>query len=330
MLPRFTSREEVRLMRARFAAPFFLAAAACSPAGPSAAPASVHPTEIRLAGGSLRIVNLYRIQETVLREERGRPANAIVDRLVREVYVPFPEFWNGYLGDESAFREWAPKLLDPAHPIHSRLGPVAAVALDRRFAEGVEWIARTTGRKPEGTWYIVFGPGWTDMGGLGGIGMVADFTVLEPDSARIAGLLPHELTHQVHGAASATDPDAGTVLHRIVSEGFASYVAWVYGGGAVSPAGALMYTEAQWNSARAREAELIAAVRPILGSRERKDLDLVASRSDHLVPTAPAAAGYYLGFRIIQAYVANRGPGSWKEIYNLPAREVLQRSGWLP
>lgn len=316
-------------MTSRFATPLLLLAAACTAGQPSGAPAPAVSTELRLAGGSLRVVNLYRTQANVLRAGSGQPADTVIDRLVQEVYAPFPEFWNGYLGDESAFRKWAPALLDPAHPIHARLAPLEAMALDRRFTEGAEWITRTTGRKPEGTWYIVFGPGWTDMGGLGGIGMVADFTVLEPDSARIARLLPHELTHQVHGAAAATDPDAGTVLHRIVSEGFASYVAWVYGRGAVTPAGALMYTEAQWDSARAHEPELTATVRPILDSRERKDLDAVGSRSDRLVPGTPTAAGYFIGFRLVQAYVADRGTDSWKEIYDLPAREVARRSGLL-
>ena len=120
------------------------------------------------------------------------------------------------------------------------------------------------------------------------------------------------------------------MLYRIVSEGFASYVAWVYGRGTVTPAGALMYTEAQWDSARAHEPELRAAVRPILDSRERKDLDLVASRGSRLIPGTPTAAGYFLGFRIVQAYAANQGPDSWKEIFDLPAREVVRRSGWLP
>ena len=167
-------------MTSRLSAPLFLLPAACSAGQPSSAPAPAVQTELHLAGGGLRIVNIYRIQAKVLREGSGQPADTIIDRLVREVYAPFPEFWNGYLGDESAFRKWAPSLLDPEHPIHTRLAPLEAVALDRRFTAGAEWIFRTTGRKPEGTWYIVFGPGWTDMGGLGGIGMVADFTVLEP------------------------------------------------------------------------------------------------------------------------------------------------------
>ena len=307
-----------------------LLAAACAPAAPETGAPAAPPVELTLAGGDLRVINLYRIQGEILRDGVGQPADSVVARLAREVYTPYTRFWNGYLGDEAAFREWAVKLLAPDHPVHARLERLAALGLDRRFSEGVDWIARTTGRRPEGTWYIVFGPGWTDMGGLGDIGMVADFTQMVPDSAAIANILPHELTHQVHGASSARagDPDGGTVLERIVNEGFASYVAWVYGGGARTPAEALMYREPDWAWAVAHERELAAAVRPILASRERKDLDFVASRGDRIIEGAPGAAGYFLGFRIVEAYVAKRGKDAWKEIYDLPVGEVVARSGY--
>ncbi|HEU5050355.1 MAG TPA: DUF2268 domain-containing putative Zn-dependent protease [Gemmatimonadales bacterium] len=306
---------------------------ACAPGSvpaqtPSPAPHPA-PVELRLADGDLRVVNLYRIQTEVLRAGRGEPADTLVNRLVHRLYAPYTEFWNGYLGEEADFREWAVKLLDPAHPIHTRLAPLDAVRLDRRFTEGVDWIVRTTGHRPAGTWYIVFGPGWTDMGGLGGIGMVADFTRLTPDSAALANLLPHELTHQVQSALERGDPDVGTVLHRIVGEGFASYVAWVYAGGKRTPAEALMYREQEWTWALAHERELLAAVRPILASRERKDSDRVASRSDHLIEGAPGAGGYFLGFRLVQAYLEKRGKDAWREIYDLPVAEVVRRSGYL-
>lgn len=283
--------------------------------------------ELHLADGALRVVNLYRLQAEVLRATAGAPADSTIDQLVRTVYAPYTEFWAGYLGDEAAFRRWAPKLLEPEHPIHAGLEPLLDVALDRRFSEGVEWIERTTGRRPAGTWYIVFGPGWTDMGGLGGIGMVADFTRMRPDSAAIANVLPHELTHQVHGRR-AGDPDAGTVLDRIISEGFASYVAWVHGGGSRSEARSLMYSEDEWQWALAHERELFDAAQPIFTSRERSDGDRVASRGEQLIAGGPGAAGYFIGLRIVQAYVAQHGPDSWQDIYDLPVAEVLERSGY--
>jgi hypothetical protein len=281
------------------------------------------PAELPLADGSLRVINLYKLQGVVLHETAGAPSDRAIERLVREVYAPYTRFWAGYLGDEAAFRAWVPKLLEPGHEIHSRLEPLLDVALDRRFIESVEWIERTTGRRPDGTWYIVFGPGWTDMGGMGEIGMVADFTRMQPDSTSIANLLPHELAHQVHGSSRTNDPDAGTVLHRMISEGFASYVAWVYSAGARTPAQALGYTEEEWSWAVEHERELFDAVRGIIDSHERRDSDRIAARREHLIPGSPGAAGYFLGFRMVQAYVAAHGEGSWMGIFDLPVREVL-------
>ncbi|MGE5090528.1 MAG: DUF2268 domain-containing putative Zn-dependent protease [Bacillota bacterium] len=287
------------------------------------------PTELWLADSSLHVVNLYKLEGVALRETAGQPQSAIVDRLVHDVYAPWTTFWNGYLGGEGDFREWATgKLLAPDHPVRTRMAALLDVGLDRRFIDGTDWIRRTTGRRPRGTWYIVFGPGWTDMGGLGGIGMVADFTKMQPDAEAIAGILPHELTHQVHGSspARANDPDRGTVLDRIVSEGFASYVAWVYAGGRRTPAQALMYPEDGWSWALAHEADLRVAAAPLLRSKRREDVDRVSSRSEHLIAGSPGADGYFLGYRLVQAYVAKRGRDSWKEIYDLPVADVVTRA----
>jgi hypothetical protein len=287
--------------------------------------------ELELAGGSLRVVNLYKLQAEALSATAGAPRDSTIARLVRDVYAPYSRFWAGYLGDEAEFRRWTVTLLEPEHPIHERLEPLLDVALDRRFTEGVEWLERTTGRRPVGTWHIVFGPGWTDMGGLGDIGMVADFTRMRPDSAAIANLLPHELTHQVHGSAAgrAADPDAGSVLERIISEGFASYVSWVYGDGRRTEAQALGYSPDEWAWSVAHERELFDAVQPILSSRERDDTDRVAARREQLIDDAPGAAGYFIGLRIVQSYVARNGPDAWKDIYDLPVRQVLAGSGYV-
>ena len=289
------------------------------------------PAELRLAGGDLHVINLYKLQSEVLLGSAGEPADTVIVRLVRSVYEPYTGFWQGYLGDEAAFREWAAELLAPDHPIHSRVVPLLDAELDRRFDDGVAWIDSTTGRRPAGTWYIVFGPGWTDMGGLTGIGMVADFSRMEPDSAAIAGILPHELTHQVQGAtaAHAADPDAGTVLDRVVGEGFATYVAGVYAAGERTDAENLGYSSAEWEWALAHEAGLVAALRPILSSRDRDDIDLVAARNAQLIEGAPGAAGYFIGLRIVQAYVDRHGDESWKELYDMPVRDVLAKSGYL-
>lgn len=286
------------------------------------------PVEVDVAEGSLRLVNLYRVQARILLDEAGQPEERVVARLVEEVFTPYPEFWAGYLGDEAAFRRWAPALLDPDHPIHDRLPVLLALDLDRQFEDAVEWMESTTGRRPAGRWYILFGPGWTNMGGLGDGRMLADFSNMPPDSAQIAGLLPHELTHQVHKVAEVDDPDGGTVLYRILAEGLACYAAWVHAAGQRTPAWAVSFNERQWDWALEHEEALWEAAQSILASRDRADTDLVSHRGRQLIPGSPGAAGYFLGFRMVQAYVAAHGPDSWHEILEMPVAQVLARSGY--
>lgn len=289
------------------------------------------PAEQVLAGGSLRVVNVYRTEALVLHEMAGQPAEAVVDRLAREVYAPHRTFWDGYIGDEANFREWAAEtLLDTTTAIYTQLAPLGRVPLDSLYEDAAAWLFAETGRQPEGTWYLVVGPGWTNMGGMSDGMMVVDFTKMEPDAAAIAAILPHELTHQVHGPAltRAGDPDRGTVLHRIISEGFATYVATVHSHGAMTPAQALWYSPAEWDWGVQHEAELWAAAQPLLSSTSREDIGRVADRQDQLIEGSPTAAGYFLGVRIVQAYVARHGADSWKELFDLPVREVVARSGF--
>lgn len=288
------------------------------------------PVERTLGDGNLRIVSLYRPEAEALLDTAGRSRSEVLDRLVRDVYAPWPRFWNGYLGDEAAFRSWADEaLFDPSHPVHRTLPSLLEAQLDSLFTASQAWLLETTGKSPHGTWYLVYGPGWTDMGGLGDIGMVADFTRQSTDAARLASILPHELTHQVHGMRPA-DPDAGSVLDRTVGEGLATYAAWVHDGRQGPPAAALGYTEAEWAWSLAHERELMAAIAPTFDSRRRADLDRIASRSERVLPDGPGAAGYFTGLRIVQAWVARHGDDRWVDLLDLPVRRVLETSGYSP
>jgi hypothetical protein len=286
------------------------------------------PAETVLADGSLRIVNLYKTEAVIVRDSRDRPGKEVVDRLVREVYSPFAPFWQGYLGDEAAFREWAgEKLLAPNGPIGSRLPACLDLDLDKLFTASAKWLIETTGHRSRGTWYIVFGPGWTNMGSLGDLGMVLDFTRQDPDRKAVEFTLPHELTHQANAARPA-DPDSGTVLERIISEGLACYAAYVFAAGRQTPAESVGYSDEEWGRAIAHEKELAAAASPYLESKLRRDADQLAARNRRLLDSGPTAAGYFLGFRIMQRYIEKRGAASWIEAIDLPVREVLSRSGY--
>jgi hypothetical protein len=286
------------------------------------------PREVSLADGRLRVINLYKLQGSILLRSQNHPSAEIIDQLTRDVYTPYSSFWQGYLGDEATFREWAEtKLLATGHPIRSRLSAVLNLDLDGLFTQSSKWVYQVSGKQPRGTWYVVFGPGWTNMGGLGDTGMVLDFTRQEQNREAIEFILPHELTHQVN-AARPNDADQGTALQRIVSEGLASYAAYVWAAGRKTPAQSVFYTSEEWQWAVAHENQLIAAARPYLASKERKDDDRLAARNQRLLEGGPAAAGYFLGFRIIERYVEKRGPKSWTEVIDLPVRKVLETSGY--
>jgi len=204
----------------------------------------------------------------------------LLDRLARDVYRPYASFWQGYLGDEAKFRDWAgASLFASDHPIHTRLEGLLDLRLDSLFTTSAIWLVKATGRRPRGVWYIVFGPGWTDMGGCTDGTMVADFAKLEPDREVIEFKLPHELTHMVHGASAGqrNDPDSGTVLQRIVSEGLASYATYMYAAGRRTAAQSTGYTDAEWAWALDHEQELTTAAQPYLRSRSRPDLNRFAS-----------------------------------------------------
>ena len=289
------------------------------------------PAEQTLADGRLHVINVYRAQALALAEVREEPSDSTIERLVRGAYRPYAEFWGSYLGDEETFREWSREtFLRSDSPLDARLDAFLDLDLDAAFESGSAWVEAQTGRPPQGTWYIAFGPGWTDMGGIGGSTMVADLSKVTVDPARLPHLVVHELVHQIHGPSLARtdDPDRGTVLDRIVSEGLATYAAHIHAAGTRSPAAAVGYSEEEWHWSLEHVVELAAATALLLGSRERADLDRVSSRGESVLTPGVGAPGYFLGFRIVEAYVAAHGPGSWTEIVDLHVREALERSGY--
>ena len=289
------------------------------------------PVEMYAADSALRIINIWQVEATDLLKFEGVSHPQLLDQLTRDVYRPYTSFWQNYLGGENSFREWAETgLLATDSPIHARISPMVELRLDSLFTDIASWLVSVTGRRPQGVWYAVFGPGWTDMGGFTDGTMVADFTKIEPKRDTIEFKLPHELTHMLHGASNAqrSDPDSGTVLQRIISEGLASYATYVYARGQYSPAQSVGYSASDWTWALAHERELINAARPYLGSRTQADKNLFAARSERLVDSGPPAVAYFLGFRIVQAYAAKHGARAWVDVIDLPVREVVSRSGY--
>lgn len=280
-------------------------------------------------GGCVRVHHLWKRQLAALDRTAGRPAEERTAALVAEVYRPYQEFWVGYVGDEAAFAKWARTRLDlEGDP---RRAIPFTVNTEAMILDASRRVAAFAGRPaPCSDWYLVYGPGWTNMGGLTKIGMVVDFLGMPRDGGAedFRVYLPHEVAHLVFGPAHAADPDAGTLLARIVEEGFASYFSRLYWGRGLTPARALGYTEAEWRWALAHERELWALAAPQLRSRDRAVLERFSAVRSRPLPGGPGKVGYFLGYRMAEAYVARHGRRSWRKLFSLPYARILEESGF--
>jgi hypothetical protein len=278
--------------------------------------------------GCVRVHHVWKRQ--VLAAQRAAGDAAAHETLATEMaYTPFSAFWSGYVGDEAAFarvlarRDLAtdPRLLVP---FNADLGRMIIDATRRE--EGY------SGLKACADWYVIFGSGVANAGGLYDGTMLLDiFGLSDPDPLReVRTLLPHELNHVSFNRGRAGDPDAGTALSAIIAEGFASWYTDLYWGDELGPADALNYTGEQWAWALAHEADLWALAEPHLYARDRPTIDRFRSARERIRPDAPGKIGYFLGYRIIDAYVQRHGPDSWQALFTMPVRKILGDSGYAP
>jgi hypothetical protein len=272
----------------------------------------------------VRVHDLSKIQLRTLHANGGKVP---LDAWVQQIYRPNAAFWSGYLGDETAFRGWAQKFTladDPRRTVPIKRDIAAQI---RRVTTGAAAFA---GRpKPCSDWYVVFGPGWTNMGGLESGTMVVDFMGM-PKADPLSDFdiyLPHEINHLMW-AAARPDTGPGPLLERMLNEGFATYFAAIYD--PLTPARSLGYKPEEYQWALAHEAELWNAARSLLDSEDKNVINDYMAASSHLEAGAPGKLGYFIGYRVVQAYVARHGRGSWKQLYGKTARQILDASGYDP
>lgn len=301
---------------------------ACAAGATSPAPSA---TAAAAPASCIRVHDLWRRQRAALARTEGQPADSQVAALVAEAYRPYTGFWAGYLGDEAAFADWSRTRFrlagDPRRDVPDSLDLAAEIT-------GATARMAAFARRPVpcSDWYVVYGPGWTNLGGLGGIGMVVDLLGLRRDAPvdDVRQTLPHEVAHLIMAAGHAGDSLRGTLLHRIVDEGLATYAAWAYWKGTLTPAQALGYTDAEWAWALDHEEALWGLAAPRLASRERDVIDDFASVSSRPARGAPGKIGYFLGFRIAEAYAARHGTDAWRDLFTRPLGETLDASGYRP
>ena len=278
--------------------------------------------------GCVQVHNVWKAQvRAVHLTARGSIADRV--KMLRDsVYTPYSEFWDGYLG--RGFDRWVRRHFDLAgHPARTNptrtdfFGVIADVTARAEEITGLRGCAE---------WYLMYGPGYANMGELSDGRMLVDFFAFghgrDFDTDDMRQVASHEVAHVLRRQAS--QPEAWTVLNVIVTEGMADYFKKVYRGGELNDAEVLGYSDFEWDWAIAHESDLWRIAREQLEDTSSAIIDQYQRSDLRLHPEGPARVGYFLGYRISEAYMARHGPDALSDLFRLPARRILDDSGYSP
>lgn len=140
--------------------------------------------------------------------------------------------------------------------------------------------------------------------------------------------IPHELNHFVYEPLREKDPMTGTALFLTIDEGFACYFTWLFFDKKITKHEAVEnMNEEDWNWYLKNEKMIFTTLKPYFGDLSG-DNPLLRNDNYKIFPNAPKTLYYWLGFRIIESYVENDSDNSWKDIYKMNVKEVLDKSGY--
>ncbi|MCX2742214.1 DUF2268 domain-containing putative Zn-dependent protease [Pontibacter anaerobius] len=189
--------------------------------------------------------------------------------------------------------------------------------------------------KPKAKISIVFVPlQGVKIGGCDQSMFVLDLMDTDYDLNRVLTEgFPHEINHLAYEPTRATDPDRSTALLNTIDEGLACYYTYKYFGGKITKHRAVEnMTEEEWDWYMRNEKEIFTKSKPYLLESSEKQTPYSCNcgmhRGKKLFEEAPRTVCYWLGFRIIEFYEKKHGAGSWKDVYELPVREVMAKSGY--
>jgi len=284
---------------------------------------------VTLFNGNLRLINIYKQQIAVLYETRNLAEQQIRTELIKRTYLPYKEFWEGYVGDSTVYYEQVikPLIKDSIRVIAKKALTFSSFNIDNFFNLTASVLNCYSGKTPSGIWFIAFGSGVTDMGGFGNGRMVLDLTHSKSEIGYVQMILPHEINHQIYENSILPDTTARG-LYRVINEGFAVYINQVVFGDKYELHEYLQYSVTGLQYCLDNEKAIFSKLKPYLFTNNREHALALADRGHKPFKDGPGAIGYFVGFRICEAYVKKHGKESWKDLYALSPREVLIKSGY--
>ena len=258
--------------------------------------------------------------------------------IIQKVYHGHPKIWNelyGVLFDSAMFKTpegvvaWNAQLFAKnGDSIRSRVNALLDAKFDSTLRASLEGIKKLTGRTPRNIRLsIILAP----VEGIGFGGMENDafiLDLLDPNFEVVNMVeegIPHELNHFIYEPTRANDPNKNTPLRLTIDEGFACFYTYKYFDGKISkPQAVEQMTEDEWNWYLLHEKEIFNKCSPYFFYNGEDD----PLRKLGPEMNAPKTLFYWLGFRIVESYTRKYGSDSWKDIYDMPVKEVLDKSGY--
>lgn len=284
---------------------------------------------VSLNKGKLKLYNIFKAQVKAIYENQNLGNNLLRKAVIEKTYRPFKILWAGYVGDSAVYFDEVimPLLNDSINLIETKTKLFSNGHIDKYFNDLAFKMQSASGNYPKGKWYIVFGSGVTDLGGFGGGVMVLDLTHNKTTLDYTKFILPHELTHQVFDFTNKEDTTAKG-LYRCINEGFAVYVNEKLLGKNFKLYNYLQYSDRELNWCLQNEGMIFTKLKPFLLTNNSDHAQALADRGQIIFKDGPGAIGYFIGYRICEAYVTKNGKDSWKDIFSKPVKEILEQSGY--
>lgn len=279
----------------------------------------------------VEFVDIAKEQVYFLNKYKNKPEDIRNKVFVDSIYKPHQEILYGYAWEEPDFLDWMNNDgYNQLDDFNKKMSIIDSKELQADFFRTLVSMEEFTGYEAKGKWFILFGPGWTNLGSLGDGDMVIDLANHYNDSAEaIKKFFPHEINHQIYDVIESR-PKGNAVISRIIDEGFACYVSHLFHEGKYTIAQELVYTEDGYKACQKQENGIIKEkLKKHYKSNDEKIARAFASRGTKISEDLPSAIAYYIGFRIVEEFVKMNGKDSWKLIYTMKPEEVLEKSLFL-
>lgn len=283
--------------------------------------------EIIFAQNKINAVDVSIVQLRIL--QKYESSDSIQKKKIYNdsIYSPYQELWNGYLGNSEKVVKWHNKNQSQLNGWMHKSEKVNGKQISNSLRKFSKEMKKLTGYDGQGTWYILFGPAWTDLGSLGKYAMVIDLSHENNTSIeKIEQILPHEITHQI--MMSTNKHIDKTALEPIIGEGFAVWMNQKYWDKKYSLAEHLGYTESELKICEQNFQKIKEFFEKNKFSEDKAIIDVLRSRDTKLNEKLPGAIGYYIGYKIIEQYVLKNGKNSWKDVFIKSPREIYEKSGF--